>query len=333
MEVAVHHFAAGVFAALTAKLASSIDDVVWLAAFLTPNLSPKERYANAITYASVCFIQTVLAYLISTGGEAALDKIIVAVVSRGGHNEETGHIISTERVLTLFAGFTLFVYAIKLGIEYYYEEILGEGGDDDDDSGVVGNNGNNKGYSKVQNAILDESSALDEEKGEGGRGLKAAVGGDFTIDDTDVDGDNVIDVNIDSFDDEDGMEGRNCDAIEIASSTGTARGKTFEPLEIEDDDIDASKCFCLSDRSRTLPIVAFLGSLDDLTLFVPMLVGKTFGMIELVIGSTVAGTIIVLICLFITKCEMLSNFLQRIPLAAIVAIFSVFLLIKGFIME
>uniref|UniRef100_A0A7S2IA47 Uncharacterized protein n=1 Tax=Helicotheca tamesis TaxID=374047 RepID=A0A7S2IA47_9STRA len=356
MELAVQHFVSGTFAALTAKLASSIDDVVWLAAFLTPNLSPKERYANAITYASICFIQTVLAYIISRGGEAALGKMIRVTLS-GSKEDSGGDIISSEKVLTLFAGFALFVYSIKLGIEYYHEEILGEGGDDEKDDEEIGISKERGGYGKVQGEIPGESIEEDEEKGE--QGEVNEDGGEASImektkkveEDIDIepllsksmdDSDKDIDVDVESFEEEESEVGK-ADG-DLASSDGARRSYSddptpklsvdnIEPLEIEiDDDITTSKS-CLSDRSRTLPIVAFLGSLDDLTLFVPMLVGKTFGIFELVIGSTVAGMIIVLICLFITKCEMLSNFLQRIPLAVIVAIFATVLLVKGSLME
>jgi len=292
--------------------------------------------------------------------------------------------------LTLFAGFALFVYAIKLGIEYYREEILGEGDDDDDgDNNRDDYEGDDEeigagwcccgevigGYDKVvQNAIVDETT-------DGGKGNNSGTGGEYNdigtvrplllsknVDDDDEDDDDVeveesfdennIDV-IDEFDNEEELAkgGTNNDqcAGEI-SSEKCAKTKSksspnnndgddtnMEPFEIESDfndnvqhstnDNNNSPKSCLSATSRTLPIVAFLGSLDDLTLFVPMLVGKTFGIFELILGSIVAGTIIVVLCCFITKCEMISNFLMRIPMAVIVAVFSVILLVRGLNME
>jgi len=82
-------------------------------------------------------------------------------------------------------------------------------------------------------------------------------------------------------------------------------------------------------RQQTLFVIAFIGSIDDLTLFVPMLVGKGFDWLQLVLGAIVAASTIVMICLFIGLCKPVADFLSNIPLAAIVAVFSTTLLIKG----
>lgn len=83
------------------------------------------------------------------------------------------------------------------------------------------------------------------------------------------------------------------------------------------------------DRTQTLFVIAFLGSVDDLTLFVPMLVGKGFDMVQLVIGGFVAASIIVILCVFIGKCKPVADCLSAIPLAAIVVTFASCLLVKG----
>jgi hypothetical protein len=103
-------------------------------------------------------------------------------------------------------------------------------------------------------------------------------------------------------------------------------------LEIDDnvdeDDNDPASAPSIK-RSRPLAIIAFLGSLDDLTLFVPLLVGKTFNIIELIIGALIATLMILIICIFLTRCRLIARLLERIPLVAIVAGFSIVLLVKG----
>lgn len=84
-----------------------------------------------------------------------------------------------------------------------------------------------------------------------------------------------------------------------------------------------------SRRSRPLFVIAFLGSLDDLTLFVPMLVGKGMNVIEVVIGSTIAASVIVLLCVFVGLCKPIAKCLNAVPLVFIVGAFAAFLLLKG----
>jgi len=86
-------------------------------------------------------------------------------------------------------------------------------------------------------------------------------------------------------------------------------------------------------RSKTLFIVAFVGSVDDLTLFVPMLVGKGFNLAQLMVGSFLAVVTIVLICIFLGLCKPFADFVERIPLALVVVVFATYLLGKASFME
>jgi len=84
-------------------------------------------------------------------------------------------------------------------------------------------------------------------------------------------------------------------------------------------------------ESRTtsaLVAVAFLGSLDDLTLFVPMLVGKSISYGELILGSLLAVLIIVFLCIFLTACKPVVRIIEAIPLFFIVLVFGAVLVIK-----
>merc|ERR1740129_28389 len=86
-------------------------------------------------------------------------------------------------------------------------------------------------------------------------------------------------------------------------------------------------------RARALFTMAFLGSVDDLTLFVPMLVGSEFDAIQLVIGSFIAASFIVLLCVFIGLCGPVARCLSLVPLVLIVGVFAVVLLTKGIFFE
>ena len=69
-------FLGGISAAIVVKLTSSIDDVLWLSAFLTPKLSHHQRTQNAMTYTVVCLLQTCLAFIISTFGEKGIERLV-----------------------------------------------------------------------------------------------------------------------------------------------------------------------------------------------------------------------------------------------------------------
>jgi hypothetical protein len=79
--------------------------------------------------------------------------------------------------------------------------------------------------------------------------------------------------------------------------------------------------------------IAFIGSVDDLTLFVPMLVGKAFDPVQLVFGSLTAACCIVSLCMFIGLCKPIANVLAVVPLWFIVITFAVVLLVKGAMMD
>lgn len=87
------------------------------------------------------------------------------------------------------------------------------------------------------------------------------------------------------------------------------------------------------ERQQTLFVIAFIGSVDDLTLFVPMLVGKGFDLVQLMTGAFTAAAIIVMLCLFIGQCKPIADCLSSVPLAAIVIIFAIVLLLKGFVFD
>ena len=125
----VARFALGVLSAISLKLASSIDDVVWLSIFLIPNQPRLLRLKNIGTYLAVCLAQSVAAILLSTLGEQSLEHI------RGDTN---GDGVSNDKLLTLSAAAFLSLYAAKITREYALETCSADGDADDGGDGEDG---------------------------------------------------------------------------------------------------------------------------------------------------------------------------------------------------
>jgi hypothetical protein len=307
----IGQFCGGVSVAIAVKLTSSIDDVLWLSAFLTPNLSEKERVRNALTYACVCLLQTCLAFFISAFGQVAMDKLM------GSRSDDGEEYISSDRVLTLLSGSALFVYSIVLGFEYY-NEIYG------DQDGAE--------YAVVRVA----SSTDDSENTATSEGLVCCEEGAIVAEAP------SFEAAAPQHDDEEVITGFTM-IEEVRSSTldvSDMRIAGILPMEIDHNYEEAHDITLTSKlpppsigssdkQSRSLAVIAFLGSLDDLTLFVPMLVGKTFGIVELIVGAMISTFAIVIVCIFLTRCQLVADALEKVPLVVMVSIFCIVLLTKG----
>jgi len=299
------NFFAGLLSAIAIKLTSSVDDVLWLAPFLTTNVSTKVRLQNAMVYLGVCLIQTLVAMVIAGSGSEA-----VAWLTR---NENDAW--STDKILTVSAGVLLSIYTVKLTYEYIAE--LQEGADEKDDEHLE-----SESNAETSTSESEESTVASEME----LGLTAKDKTLTTIPE-----------------EKDTHEG--CDQSDHptpalsnqrhAEESRCLLAETQKRDERQSPAADAKPNGQSADekRQQTLFVIAFIGSLDDLTLFVPMLVGKGFDWLQLMCGAVVAASTIVMICLFIGLCKPMADFLSNIPLALIVASFSTVLLVKGFTMQ
>jgi hypothetical protein len=261
----------GLFSAFGIKLSSSIDDVVWLAPFLTANSSVAVRFQNSCIYTAVCLTQTMVAMLIATSGRAAVRALT------GGAKDAW----STEKILTVSAGCLLSLYSIKLSYEYYQECM--EGGEEE--NAAANENPDGGSYAKV---------ATNE---------GAAGAGDVEL-----------------------AQGK---PLSARSREMAAPGVEIDSPDKPQEDVDKAD----KDRQQTLFVIAFIGSVDDLTLFVPMLVGKGFDIIQLMVGAFLATVTIITFCICIGLCKPIADCLSKIPLAAIVIVFATVLLLKGFVFD
>ena len=273
--------------AFVLKTASSIDDVLWFAKFLTRERSRVERGRNIFVYCVICLLQTMLAFLIARSGEEALDAWVHL------------HHFSSERLLTCIAAGGLGLYSIKLLLEEFEER-------------EMCCYAPKAGYEKTPTAEKKPfpSKSIDE----------------------DVNGVEMLEVNSD--------EGSPPRAARVE---GPDEEPTASPLHepLEDVDLEANESDEEEEEEeemdtssmRTLIVVAFCGSLDDLTLFVPMLAGGAIGPLALVTGALAATALVVLLCLFLNLFQRVSDCLQKIPLVAITSCFFVYLVLKATVLS
>jgi hypothetical protein len=271
-------FCSGVSAAIVVKFTCSLDNVLWLSAFLTPKLSHKQRTQNVLIYAFICLLQTCLAFFISTFEEEVMENLL-------GNNEDR---MSTDRILTLISASALLVYSIVLAKEYYDENCGGE---------------DHAEYSLVQNTCHGSDSSA--EKSDQKKEAAEEHDNDVKPNPQDVEVGNMV------------------MPLEIEDGTDSDSSDNEMKEQVDDEFPRSNK------ESRSLAVIASLGSLDDLALLVSMLVGKRLSFVELIVGAMISTFAIVFICLSLTKCKLIADMLEKIPLIVIVSAFSVVLITKG----
>lgn len=277
----------GLASAFGIKLSSSIDDVVWLAPFLTGNSSVSMRMQNSMIYMGVCLTQTVIAMLIAASGTQ-----VVSILTAGAKDAW-----STEKILTVGAGCLLSLYSVKLTYEWIQE--CNEPAEEEPPEDSENPNGGNYEQVATTEAEAEESEALNSDRG--GSWCCRAAGGAVASD-----------------------EG----VVEMAERKEPKEAREVSP-GVEAGEADKPE----QDRSQTLFIIAFIGSVDDLTLFVPMLVGKGFDTAQLMLGAFLATSLIIAFCICIGLCKPIADCLSKIPLAIIVICFATVLMLKGFVFD
>jgi len=324
----------GVVSAITVKLASSIDDVLWLAPFLTSNVFYTVRWQNAVVYLSVCMIQTVVAMIIARSGSDALKYL----------TKDAKNAWSIDKILTVSAGTLLALYAVKLTYEFFTEEDDDDGEDGNDaDAAEFGNNNDKKPDLEANVPSQVELTSTSADKGllqKDKEAVKEAVPqlvsqgsrGSLKVPESDQQ------ERVRSFERTNVEESTGPERQTSNESTGLMR-QTSNGIEALNRRFSRSSLRRQNSegedrkRQQTLFMIAFIGSVDDLTLFVPMLVGKSFNWFELMSGAFVAGGTIVLLCVFIGLCKPIADCLAKIPLALIVGVFAIVLITKAFLMD
>jgi len=304
-------FSAGPLSAIAIKLTSSIDDVLWLAPFLTTNVNSTVRWQNAVIYLSVCMIQTVVAMIIAGSGSEAIAWMTA--------NDK--HAWSTDKILTVIAGSLLAVYTVKLTYEHFY-------GDDDAESVDEGKTNSVDSERNEETASISKDITAASEMELGLPCLLASKGVAQNSTLLEKDGFHEMkfhDVSLNST-------GFHDASLSPNSRQMQENKRLIIESPTQDDDVQ-NNLSADKKRQQTLFMIAFIGSIDDLTLFVPMLVGQGFDWLQLMCGAAMAGSTIVMLCLFVGLCKPVADFLASIPLALIVGSFSMVLLTKGLLMQ
>jgi cytoskeletal protein RodZ len=179
---------------------------------------------------------------------------------------------SSEKILTLASGVNLLIFTIPLAQEYY-EEMFGPDTSDDDDTSSSDSDSSDDEKKKKKNSKskddttkAGDSAALmntTKAKANAEKEMVAIVG-------SGTNGYNTIKQQAEE------EEAPAKDVENAMTSSSKPENSKEEKLKKKK---KSKKAF---DRTPgTLFFVAFLGSLDDLTMFVPMLVGKALTLVEL----------------------------------------------------
>eukprot|EP00457_Paulinella_chromatophora_P011103 gb/GEZN01011229.1/.p1 GENE.gb/GEZN01011229.1/~~gb/GEZN01011229.1/.p1 ORF type:complete len:247 (-),score=22.96 gb/GEZN01011229.1/:405-1145(-) len=108
--------------------------------------------------------------------------------------------------------------------------------------------------------------------------------------------------------------------------------KSVQPTLEQDTQLEVSSSSGSSDAC-TIIALTIMGGLDEIAYFPSLLLTQTFSLSELCVGSVLAGTLLLLILqLALAQCRFLLDFLDRIPLWCIVAVYAIVMTV-GFLVE
>ena len=99
-----------------------------------------------------------------------------------------------------------------------------------------------------------------------------------------------------------------------------------ENAEINDEDESSDRDIPSTPSIRMIISLTTLGALDEMCYFPVLLVGHVFSPVQLCVGTILAsGIILVVVLMFFSKFKPLVDFLDKIPLYGIVAMFAAML--------
>ena len=100
--------------------------------------------------------------------------------------------------------------------------------------------------------------------------------------------------------------------------------------ELDEDELEIKKNIEEASKSSTrLFVVAFCGTLDDMTMFAAVILGKSIPYVSLVMGSMLATVIIIVACWQISLYKPFAECIQKIPMWALLTALSLYILIGG----
>ena len=242
-----------ILVAILTKLASSVDDVIWLLPFVSPKgKNKKTRICMAITYIFVMCIVTSCAIVISMGGQTLLEFLV----------DEDGY-WNAQRILSVASGILLFLYSLYLLYDWYKERI----------------------QTKQEN---DEKQIIHET--------------DYDL--------NLLTIK-------------------------TKKQQIYSNSEIDEINKNAQDIHNSDNDKKVtifrLIIIAILGSLDDFSVQVVLLLGGAFIWYQLLIGIFIGSCIVVILCIGVDYIKIITKYIEEIPIWLIIGVLAVYTLIATFI--
>ena len=359
----------GTVLACALKLTTSVDDLIWFSPFLALCKDNTERFKCCVIYAIVCLIVTfgalTVAYLADMGfsallgaagndGEGYWDSArilsLVAAVAIGAYAgkeyrewaEEDENRLPTLK--EMMAAGTSAVAKIWKPASTYKPV-----GKDEDDS--VGSSTPRRGQ---KNGSADSAEGLeletlddDEEEDEfAGAALAVSVGGVQLMPSDDVNDFNeeataaapaspngdlpspFREIDEKTADVDNVEKGLAVPGLQNVSTTDEDEEEGEE--ELDEDELEAQKTIEEARKSSTrLFVVAFCGTLDDMTMFAAVILGKSILYVSLVVGSMLATVIIIVACWQISLYKPFAECIQKVPMWCLLSALSLYILIGG----
>lgn len=338
-------FVALCFAAMVAKLAASVDDVVWLSPFVAGG-SKARKLQNGALYIMIFQGLTCVAFAVARF--ATFVGSLAEEAATDGSEAQDGS-WGIERILEMVSGILLLLYAAHLIREAFRG---GEDGDDDqvgDTGGDAGEAGDgdareaDNGADGARHTGQEQATNSDrapEDMKEGGEAV--APTGPMEeprgIDLHDVgpvgssesgNPPNITEEKQDLAAHEDesarrvGQEKREL-GHEKSSATATAQVERA-PEERQKSKRDAEF------GPRRLAVVAVLGGLDDLCVQASLLLAGTFELHQMLIGVLLGCSIVLSVCCGATAFSPVIRAIEKIPLWAIVAVLAIYTILSALI--
>lgn len=314
----VQLWSGGVLSAIVLKLVSSIDDVLWLSPFMTANISYTVRMQNASVYMAVCLLQTAIAKIIASSGKKVTESLM--------HGWK--HAWSPEKTLTFGAGLLLAIYSVKLLYEYLYEQ-------DEDEPEEEKEQFDSKPKDIEMQAQFQALVSKDQFYMPNASDADAEKAGYKQITQSETKG--LAADKSENLPENAGVQRQTSSMSEMLRQESGRQELLRQMSPFPEDYFDPSARRASTKieqkQKQALCVIAFIGSIDDLTLFVPMLVGKGLGYVQLISGAAFAVFVILTICVGVGLCKPVANILSSIPICLIVALFATTLLTKSVFMD
>eukprot|EP00592_Proboscia_alata_P022347 CAMPEP_0194409602 /NCGR_PEP_ID=MMETSP0176-20130528/7471_1 /TAXON_ID=216777 /ORGANISM="Proboscia alata, Strain PI-D3" /LENGTH=368 /DNA_ID=CAMNT_0039210311 /DNA_START=148 /DNA_END=1254 /DNA_ORIENTATION=- len=356
-------FFRGALVAILLKFTTSIDDLIWFSPFLALCDTTEEKLRFCSIYVGVCMLTTVIAVLVASAANYGFDAILSW---HDDGEDEVDEYWDASKILCIIAFFFIFGVAIKEFFEWKKEEgndlpcccrtTTDSSRTSDGVNDIENFDLNNGQQNQISNSDL-EVGATDQSKepltsgredGRIGNGENDEIQSNvhntgFFLDDSDSpDKVRADDASTgfslktikskkqrkeDGKDEVDGNGNENQQKLLVEKKDDEQNIATTE-----DEESISSQILTMDPRqtsTKKLFIVAFCGTLDDMIMFIAVIMGESMLWTSLVVGSITASFAIALLCWQISRFEPLANCVKKVPVWFLFGFLAIYVLIEG----